>query len=812
MSKILTNSLADALRRASLPLPEVIASLGGLALLIALALLPGPFSGAHAFAILGVALSFAALVAMLPGRREHTRTQETSQLVRLGAIADQLERRTENLQDVQWQASERESRYRQLLDAQSDLILRVDHKRKLTFANKAFCEMFEVSQSDVLGQPFSPDVIDGKGEKAGASPWFFDDQGPSEPLVQLISTPKGERWISWQVNELGVDQSGLFEFELVGRDVTLERQHRLEIDEARELAESANVAKSRFLAAMSHEIRTPMNGIMGMAALLRDTSLSDEQSTYVNAINQSANTLLSLIDEILDFSKIEAGRLSLSSEPFAIADSVRDAVELLAPRAHSKGLELAWFIAPDVPDRVIGDTIRVRQVLLNLLSNAIKFTNSGGVVVSAELGCKFEQDGNDHYQVLFHVKDTGVGLSEDAQEKLFREFERSVADGNVQPEGTGLGLAISRRLARAMAGDISIVSTPNDGSTFTVELVLEGDPDAADGNQQVQRSGEPVDATPPARVLLAIDQKIEREVLAHILACHGHVAVEVGFNDAAEAIRAAGRNGEVFDAVVANCGVSPTAAGRLIAASEELGKRPHGLVIAEVSERARISLFRETGFDAFAIRPVRPHVFLERIGIGEKAENSGMPVDGDPGVSSAPATAEPEPEGVPASARAVEQPVIAAADGEDGQRRLVLVVEDNEINILLATKVLERAGLDVLTATTGSEAVKHMRLALQGAARMPDAILMDIYLPDMDGVETSRQIKQLFQSQPEDPRSAADCPPIVALTAHAFAEDRRRYLAEGMDECLTKPFNPADLTQVLMRLFAERQKRSNPAA
>ena len=808
MSKILANSLTDALRRSSLPLPEVIASIGGLALLIALALLPGPFSSAHAFAILGVALSFAALVAILPSRRDQSATHDTSQLVRLGAIADQLERRTENLQDLQWQASERESRYRQLLDAQSDLILRVDHKRKLTFANKAFCEMFEVSQTDVLGQPFSPEVIEGKCEKAGVSPWFFDGQGPSEPVVQLISTPKGERWISWQVNELGVDQSGLFEFELVGRDVTLERQHRLEIDEARKLAESANVAKSRFLAAMSHEIRTPMNGIMGMAALLRDTSLSDEQSTYVNAINQSANTLLSLIDEILDFSKIEAGRLSLSSEPFAIADSVRDAVELLAPRAHSKDLELAWFIAPDVPDRVIGDSIRVRQVLLNLLSNAIKFTNSGGVVVSAELGCRFEQDGKDQYQVLFQVKDTGVGLSADAQEKLFREFERSVADGNVQPEGTGLGLAISRRLARAMAGDISIVSSPNVGSTFTVELVLEGDPDAADQNQQAQRSVEQVEVAHPARVLLAIDQQIEREVLAHILSCHGHIAVEVGFSDAAEAIRAAGRNGEAFDAVVVNCGVSPSAAGRLIAAAEALGKRPNGLVIAEVSERARISLFRETGFDAFAIRPVRPHVFLERIGIGKQPEQSRLPVDCEQSGARVPVAAEAEQDRTHTIEDATEHPFTT----EDGLRRLVLVVEDNEINTLLATKVLERAGLDVLTAATGSEAVKHMRLALQGAARMPDAILMDIFLPDMDGVETSKQIKLLFNSTPDGQRSAADCPPIVALTAHAFVEDRRRYLAEGMDDCLTKPFDPADLTQVLMRLFAERQKRANPAA
>lgn len=790
------------------------AAFGYLSLLAALALLPGPFGEAHAFAIVGAGSITVALLAavFLPSRA----TSAPSELGRLDALADELQDRAEDLQDLRWQVSERESRFRELLDAQSDLILRVDHKRRLTFANTAFCDMFDVELDDVLGNTFSPEVLDGEGVTSGVSPWFFADHRNSEPVEQLIATAKGERWIAWQVNELTIDELGLLEFELVGRDVTLERQRQQEIDEARELAEAANIAKSRFLAAMSHEIRTPMNGILGMAALLRDTRLSDEQSTYVNAINQSAGTLLSLINEILDFSKIEAGKLSLAAEPFAICNCVRDAVELLAPRAHAKGLELAWVVAPDVPTNVIGDAARVRQVLLNLLSNAIKFTQTGGVVVSVELGCTFEQDGETQHQVLFHVKDTGIGLSAEAQVKLFQEFERSVSEGQKQPSGTGLGLAISRRLARAMAGDISIVSSTGEGSTFTAELVLQDEAATEEdlGAGDEQRA---IGKSKTARVLLALDQTIERQVMTQILENQGYEAVQVNFDDAHEAILAAKCNDDVFDGLVVNVCSPKTEAADLLSAAEALGKRPHGLVIAEVSERAKIDKFKSVGFDSFAIRPVRPSVFLKRVGvegapqpepasayIAEQASSAGGSVLGSTRVARESGLAEDRVSASHSSSNSEASEIV--------DRRLVLVVEDNEINTLLATKVLERAGHDVVTASTGELAIKHMQNALNGAARLPDAVLMDIYLPDMNGVETTRRIKALFEALGPTSAAAYQCPPIIALTAHAFEEDKRGYLEAGLDDCLTKPFVPDDLNRVLQEAFLAGGSKPKTAA
>ena len=289
-----------------------------------------------------------------------------------------LESGLEHLRDAHWEMRENEARYRDLLDRQQDVILRRDEEGRLTFANTTFCKTFGVSAEEVLGEAYTIDVYAGK--KCEALPRL--NYKKSRRYTQRVATTMGARWFDWE--EQIIPGEGLHgrEIQIIGRDITDQRESEIELSKARDQAEAASVAKSQFLASMSHEIRTPMNGIMGMTGLLMETELSPEQKTYSRAIDQSAQTLLSIIDEILDFSKIEAGMMELEHEEFTLDDNIQNVVELLAPRAHDKGLDIAWHIDPKLPRNVVGDGLRLRQIMINLIGNAIKFTDQGGIFIS----------------------------------------------------------------------------------------------------------------------------------------------------------------------------------------------------------------------------------------------------------------------------------------------------------------------------------------------------------------------------------------------------------------------------------------------
>jgi PAS domain S-box-containing protein len=730
-----------------------------------LALLPRPAGLPHALLVLGEVL---AVLAIYLGSSRRYGASGPSDVENLAAVGERLEWRIEQLKDIAWELADNETRYRDLLDAQQDVISRRDDAGRLTFVNKAFCRAFGVAAADVLGSTFLPEVLAQEDLKGSGS------TAPARRrYLQHIVTVDGPRWFALEEHSVPDAQGLGFEMQTVGRDITEQRAFEVELAEARDDAQQANRAKSRFLAAMSHEIRTPMNGILGMAGLLSETSLTPEQQTYSRAIDQSARTLLQLIDEILDFSKIEAGRLELHKAAFALDACVQSSVELLAKKAHEKDLEIAWTVDKDLPRRVIGDETRVRQILLNLIGNAVKFTDRGGILVS--VGVVAHEAAR--VRVALRVKDTGIGLAPDAIKRIFAEFGQADEPMSRRRGGTGLGLAISRRLARAMRGDIRVESEPGRGATFTAELQLEPIEGSGTVLARAQRN------ISAGRVLLAFDRLIERRALAVSLRDIGVVVDEADDLAATEEIAAAAASGTPIDLVIVDAQADPAEASRVLARARAAapGGTVRGIVLIDALARVNLKRFRAEGFDAYLVRPVRPQSLLAQIGLGEAAGAGGA--DGG---------------GTGAGTH---------AHGLDATRQLsgrhVLVAEDNAINALLTQRMLEKMGSTSVLAADGEQAVALMRQALQGQVRGFDLVLMDVHMPKLDGLEAARMMRQLAA---DGGLEHGALPPIVALTANAFPEDRQRCLEAGLDGYLAKPFERAELEAVVARC-----RRGRPA-
>ena len=680
---------------------------------------------------------------------------------RFVSIGDRLEQKLEELKDLQWQIRENEARYRDLLDNQADVILRRDAEGRLTFVNQAFCRVFGRERAAVLGQPFRPRVFAGDE----ACPLAPGAAIRHQRYVQEIETAAGPRWFEWEEHAVPASEGAAAEVQSLGRDITEARRVQAQLTDAHRQAEAANRAKSRFLAAMSHEIRTPMNGILGMTGLLGETELSAEQQTYARAIDRSARTLLSLIDEILDFSKIEADKLVLKSEQLSIEDSVQGVVELLAPKAYEKGIDIAWAVDPAVPRVLLGDEVRLRQIVTNLVGNAIKFTDSGGVLVTVgRLAGTSKPLIGDEVAVAITVEDSGIGIAPDALPFLFHEFEQAEAAVRRRLGGTGLGLAISRRLAQAMAGDIFVASEPGKGSTFTAVVRLRRDRSQA---------MPPTPAMPVGRhVMLALDRPIERRALGLALEGAG-VPVEDGTLASAGAlIDAAAAAGEPFTTILVDGSSDREQAARLIVRAREAapGGNVQGIVVLDTSAKAAFPELQSAGFDAYLVRPVRPQSLLACI-------ETGFADTREPAAAAAPQRG--------------RQP-------RTGKMISVLLVEDNDINALLARRLLEKAGCEVREYVNGREAVEAFRRILAGSDAPVDLVLMDLHMPVLDGFEAARAIRQLYASR------ALKCPPIVAVTANAFDEDRRQCLEAGMDDYLTKPFDREDVSRLLERWCGDK--------
>ncbi|MEQ1613204.1 MAG: ATP-binding protein, partial [Hyphomicrobiaceae bacterium] len=567
---------------------------------------------------------------------------------------NRVDHRIEQLRDMQWVLRENEARYRNLLDTQADIILRRQADGRISFVNAAFCRTFDIDAEATIGQFFEPkvlacDMAASEADVTGSSTRRFTDR---------VETIDGPRWFSWEEHRVPAIDGRSLDVQRVGRDVTTARLAAEELAKARDQAEAANRAKSRFLAAMSHEIRTPMNGILGMAGLLLDTPMTAEQLTYLRAVDQSAKTLLALIDEILDFSKIEAGKLTLQQDTFALDGCVQSAVELLSPRAHEKGLEIAWTIDPDLPARVVGDEARVRQILLNLVGNAVKFTERGGVLVRVLKGY-----GAGRIRIV--VKDTGRGIGPEGLAALFSEFEQFESRVGRRQDGTGLGLAISKRLARAMGGDITVESVVARGATFTAELMLPDAPGAVTIRATFPDIGEPR----VRRAVLVLDRLIERRALAAMLKAAGIVVDERDEVECLDHLDAAAAAGSPVDLIAVDVDEDPSLAGALLARARHLAPdRPvRGVVLIGTNTRSGLKNFRNQGFDSYLVRPLRPQSLIAQLGAQPHENRLEDGLDGrDRGALESPATVPP-------------------------RRRRVLLAEDNPINALLASSMLDKA-------------------------------------------------------------------------------------------------------------------------
>ncbi|WP_309082566.1 response regulator [Chelativorans sp.] len=644
----------------------------------------------------------------------------------------------EELADRVWEMQEAEQRFYGLLEALGDLVIHRDREGRILYANRILGELMECDARELFGKSLTQ-----LGINVGVTPESASADGEHLTSTDVsIQTVGGLRWFSWTEISLRDRESGSVSHWAIARDITARKRAETALVNARERAEQASFAKSRFLATVSHEIRTPMNGIMGMAKLLADTKLSAEQRTYVGAISTSASALLALIEDLLDYSKIEAGRLELEPQRMSVRELVESVVELMAARAFGKKIGLGCHIAPQVPDTIVADPGRLRQVLLNLLGNAIKFTEEGGVLVTV---AAVTHEGKP--ALAFKVDDTGPGIEKDDLARIFQEFEQADTSSTRPHGGAGLGLAITRRLVDAMGGAIAVESAPGEGAAFTFHVPLV-DPEGA--------SSEAVLALKGWDVAILTPHAVEGEALAMSVRAHGGKARV--FDGEKSALALLRRRKAGFDAVIIDASLE-NETGDLLGRLRRKGLHAgQALTLIAPTDRSRLTKLRANGYSAFIARPVRDRTLLRLLLNAQAAESTA---------------ANEEAEG-------------RAAPGDRGGLK-VLVAEDNEINAMLARAALSKAGHKVTIVSNGRAAVD----ALAHPARDYDMVLMDLHMPVMDGLDAIVNIR-LYEEETGLPPV-----PILVLSADGQEKTRQRALAHGATGFVTKPLDPDRLLSAL---------------
>jgi PAS domain S-box-containing protein len=662
----------------------------------------------------------------------------------LASISDQIASGIEH-QLAQTALKKSQERYQAIVEDQTELICRFLPTGKLSFVNEAFCRYFNRSKTDLIGTIFIPEIVKEDQETVKNYLKNLLELNQENSVINLefrVIINHQIRWLQWTHRAILNQQRKLIEFQAIGRDIT-------ELVEAKEIAQQASKMKSQFLATMSHEIRTPMNGVIGIADLLARTPLNPQQKDYVQTLKSSSKSLLSIINDILDFSKLEAGEMTLENLAFDLNTCLGEVIDLLSYQAKNKGLKLSSWIDPQVPFFLKGDPLRLRQILLNLVGNSLKFTDKGEVKIKVSL----ETENHSDPKLKFEIQDTGIGISLEDQQKLFKSFSQVDNSTTRKYGGTGLGLAICQQLVELMGGEIGVNSTLGVGSTFWFTTTCENPscplPEITAENAQLK-----------GLKILVLDHLENYSLIQTYsnswgIECYHAENAETAIDSLLREI-AAGRSYDIVLIDLDNPNLNGQTLAQLMQADPDLSSL-HCFLMTKDPQNILLQNLINQGFKNYLLKPIRPSQLSEILNsIFDHGEN------------------------------------IILSPISDYK---ILVAEDTTINQKVILSQLEILGYQAECVNNGQEVLDKL------GKMNYDLILMDCLMPVLDGYQTTKLIRQ--QENPDQHQT------IIAMTANAFRESQEECLAAGMDDYISKPVTLDILEAILKRWLPEKQPLEN---